>query len=110
MRRVALITWGILLVGFFTKADLHACGDKLLIGGRGVRFRLIHSGEVGSILLYKNPNLPKESRILDPKLSSVLRDAGHKLTVVKEFGELTADLQSRKYDLVIADPSDTPAV
>src|SRR5215831_1900801 len=104
MRRVALIILGILSVGVLTKMDLHACGDKLLIGGRGVRYRLIHSEVIGSILLYKNPNLPKDSRIRDPKLSSALKDVGYKLTVAMEINELTADLKSGKYDLVIADP------
>jgi hypothetical protein len=101
---------GILSIGVLTKIDVHACGDKLLLAGRGVRYALIHPGLTGSILLYKNPSLPKDSRIRDPKLSAALKGAGHKLTVATELNELTTRLKSGKYDLVIADPSDVPAV
>jgi len=89
------------------RGDLHACGNKILAGGRGLRYRLLRSNSQNpSILLYKNANLPEAAPINDPKLYSALQRAGHNLKIAWDLSEFDASLISGKYDLVVADESD----
>ena len=106
MRRLLLITFFLAFAIQIGKTDIQACGNKILAGGRGVRYRLIRSKNAASILLYNNPTLHGDSRITDPKLYSALKAAGHNFDIAADLNELQADLTTGKYDLVIADASD----
>ena len=80
-----------------------ACGDKLLVLGRGVRFQSRHTPRAVSVLLY----LPAATRgvgpLSDPKLESSLTEAGHKVRSVTSKEELNEALRSSQYDVVLTD-------
>ena len=105
MRRFLLIT---ALFGLTTtlRTDLQACGNKILVGGRGVRYRLMRARDAASVLLFNNSRLKPDSRIKDPKLYSALKAGGHTFSIATDLNELEADLTTGKYALIIADESD----
>jgi hypothetical protein len=106
MRRLLLIAFLSALAVEIGKTDIQACGNKILAGGRGVRYRLMRSKTAASVLLYNDPTLHGDSRIRDPKLYSALKTAGHNFSIATDLNELEADLTAGKYDLVIADASE----
>ena len=55
---------------------LHACGDKLMMLGRGIRFQSKHTPRAASVLLYL-PESATGQALTDPKLELALREAGH---------------------------------
>jgi hypothetical protein len=106
MRRLILIAFLTALAVQVGKTDGQACGNKILAGGRGVRYRLMRSKNAASVLLYNDPILQGDSRIRDPKLYSALKTAGHSFSIATDLNELEANLATGKYDLVIADSSE----
>jgi hypothetical protein len=106
MRRLLLMTFLSALAVQIGKTDIQACGNKILSGGRGLRYRLMRSNNTASVLLYNDPTLHGDSRIRDPKLYSALKTAGHNFSVATDLNELEADLTTGKYDLVIADAAE----
>ena len=83
-----------------------ACGDKLLIIGRGVRF---HS-RPASILGFAPPGSHSSAVIGDPAFQSAIRKAGHRMRIVKDPGELEEALKIGQYDIVVAEISDAANV
>jgi hypothetical protein len=87
-----------------------ACGDKLLLLGRGIRFQSRHTPHPASVLLY----LPAAARVggtlADPKLESALREAHHQVRAVGTRDELTAALRDGQYDVVLADIAEASEV
>ena len=86
------------------------CGDKLLILGRGVRFQGDSGSQAASILLYSHVGSPAAAAVGDPKFQSALRDAGHKVQAVGSREELDRALRTGKYDIILADFADAPAL
>lgn len=82
---------------------LHACGDKLLLLGRGIRFQSRHTPSAASVLLYLPAAIRSGGTLADPKLESALREAGHQVRSVDTKEELQAALQTARYDVVLAD-------
>ena len=90
---------------------LFACGDKLVLLGRGIRFqRMIATKHPATILVYLNPSAGISGADKEYQLRSLLKFAGHKPRAVSSAAELTTELGSGKYDLVLADYSDAPAL
>ena len=88
-----------------------ACGDKLVLLGRGIRFqRMIATKHPATILVYLNPSAGISGADREYQLRSLLKFAGHKPRAVSSAAELTSELGSGKYDLVLADYSDAPAL
>ncbi len=85
-----------------------ACGDKLLVLGRGVRFQGDAPAQPASILLYIHAGSPGSAMVGDLKFQSALRDAGHKLRAVGTRQELEETLQTGQYDIVLTDVADAP--
>ena len=86
-----------------------ACGDKLLVVGRGVKYsRAGGAMHTASILIYKNPSAPGGAVTGDAKFEESLKRAGHKVRAVVDAPDLDAALKSARYDLVLADPADSP--
>jgi len=85
-------------------APLRACGDKLLVLGRAVRFQSRHTPRAAAVLLY----LPQtgSSRLTDPNIESALREAGHTIRAVTTAADLDTALKSGSYDVVLANFSD----
>ena len=93
MRRIALILGLVVSLALSVgERPVGACGDKLLVLGRGVRFQSDIPLQPASILLYKLNN---------PGLQSVLREAGHKLEPVENRQDLESALKTGKYDIVL---------
>lgn len=84
-------------------APIHACGDKLLLLGRGIRFQSRHTPSPASVLLYLPASLRSGGTLADPKLESALREAGHQVRAVATIDELQDALRSGGHDVVLAD-------
>jgi hypothetical protein len=80
---------------------LDACGDKLLVLGRGIRFQSRHTPRAASVLLYLPP-APSGQSLSDPNLEPALREAGHTVHAVTTNEELGAALRTGGYDVVLA--------
>jgi hypothetical protein len=81
-------------------ARLEACGDKLLVLGRGIRFQSRHTPRAASVLLYL-PTAAAGQALSDPNLESALREAGHAVHAVTTTGELQDALRGGGYDVVL---------
>ena len=88
-------------------ALLHACGEKLLVLGRGIRFQSRHTPRAASVLLYL-PQSASGRPLTDPNLESALREAGHAVRAVTTNGDLETALRSGTYDVVLANVTDAP--
>src|SRR5215212_1986708 len=84
---------------------LDACGDKLMMLGRGIRFQSKHTPRAASVLLY----LPQNGAgrpLTDPNLESALREAGHSVRAVTTPADLESALRGGTYDVVLANVTD----
>jgi hypothetical protein len=109
MRRLFVLTLPCLAVVLLVASDLKACGDKLMLFGRGARYsQYQRTKKPLSIVLYKHPNLAKGSGVRD--FEAALKRVGHNLRVAKDLSQLNEALKSDKVDYVVADPSDVPAL
>jgi hypothetical protein len=88
-------------------ALLHACGEKLLALGRGIRFQSRHSPRPASVLLYL-PQSATGQPLTDPSLESALKEAGHAVRAATTSADLESALQSGSYDVVLANITDAP--
>jgi hypothetical protein len=84
-----------------------ACGDKLLILGRGARFDAPASSYPSRILLYVNPGSLTEPYKED-RLQLLLEKANHRLKSVKTREDLATELRTGNYALILADFADAP--
>ena len=100
------------LVGFVcTVQPLFGCGDKLVLLGRGIRFqRMIATKHPASILVYLNPSSGISAADREYQLRSLLKLAGHKPRAVATAAELSKEIGSGSYDLILADYSDAAAL
>jgi len=85
-----------------------ACGDKFVVLGRTAR--VITTKYPASILIYVNPASHMPAAMKEFRLDATLKKAGHKPRIVESSAELEQALASGKYDLVLADLSDSPGV
>ena len=86
---------------------LHACGDKLMMLGRGIRFQSKHTPRAASVLLYL-PASATGRPLTDPNLESALREAGHAVRAVTSPTDLDSALRSGTFDVVLANVTDAP--
>jgi len=63
-----------------------ACGDKLLVLGRGVKFGSINSSYHASIIAYVPDSVAQSAAVNDPHFQVALQKAGHKLLLVHQSG------------------------
>jgi hypothetical protein len=88
-------------------ALLDACGEKLLVLGRGVRFQARHTPRAASVLLYV-PQSASGRALTDPNFESALQEAGHAVRAVTSPTDLEAAVRSGSYDVVLANVTDAP--
>jgi hypothetical protein len=109
MRRPMFLTV-MLIAGIwaFGAGEAAGCGDKFVLVGRGML--VARSKYPSSILIFMNPasRLPEAEK--EFHLEATLKAAGHKATVAETPAELQKALASGKYDLVLADVADVPAL
>jgi hypothetical protein len=88
---------------------VEACGDKILMVGRGARFQRAYASlHPGRILVYTS-RTGASAAIRDEQLHKHLTKAGHKLTIAEDAAALAAALQTG-VDLVLADVGEAPAL
>ena len=86
---------------------LHACGDKLMMLGRGIRFQSKHTPRAASVLVYL-PESATGQALTDPKLESALREAGHSVRAVTSAADLESALRTGTFDVVLANVTHAP--
>jgi len=86
-----------------------ACGDKLLVIGRGVRFKHAYAPHQGNLVIYST-GTQSGATLRSTKLQTTLKQAGHKLQTVEGASQLDAVLKSGKVDLVLADFADLAGI
>jgi hypothetical protein len=107
MRKYLAAFFGVLAVVFLAAAPVLACGDKLVLLGRGIRFqRMLATKHPASILVYLRPESGISAADREYHFDSLLKLAGHKPHAVTNAAEFTKELGSNSYDLVLADYSD----
>jgi hypothetical protein len=90
---------------------LLACGDKLVLLGRGIRFqRMLATKHPARILVYLNPGSGISSADREYQLRPLLKLAGHKPQAVSSSADLAKEIGSGGYDLVLADYSEAAAL
>src|SRR5207302_10889337 len=87
-----------------------ACGDKLLMLGRGVKFGSISSSYHGSIIAYVPESVLQSAAINDAQFQQTVRKAGHRLRLVRQVDALAEAVQSGSYDIILVDPQDAALV
>jgi hypothetical protein len=88
-------------------APVHACGDKLMMLGRGIRFQSKHTPRAATVLLYL-PESATGQLLTDPKLEIALREAGHAVRAVTSPSDLETALGSGTFDVVLANFTHAP--
>ena len=91
------------LVFAFFSLEAMACGDSLYRVGKGVAYRVYTAPLPGSVLVYGQSEGAKV-------LAEALAKSGHGVRFVEDESELTSELSSGDYDVVIAAYSERNAV
>ena len=90
---------------------LEACGDKLLMVGRGIRFQRAYASEYpGTIVIYARVTASAKAAIRDSDLHKSLRQAGHSVSVIENAALLDQALRTVPVDVVLADIADAPMI
>jgi len=111
MTRRSLLFLGAFAGFFLSVQPLIGCGDKLVLLGRGIRFqRMLAAKHPASILVYLNPGSGISSADREYQLRPLLKLAGHKSHSVATAAELTREVDSGTYDLILLDYSDAAAL
>jgi hypothetical protein len=100
---VALLSTAVIQAG----VPVAACGDKLMMLGRGIRFQSKHTPRAAAVLVYL-PESASGEALTDPKLETALREAGHTVRTVTSPGELETALRGGTFDVVLANVSTAP--
>ena len=110
MRKLALaVLWSAGVIAF-CGGSANACGDKLLVLGRGIRLGTLLGNRTAKIIAYQHTGTHGAELIADPEFQSALKNAGYQLRVVRDTEELEVALRLGKYDLLVADIADATAV
>jgi hypothetical protein len=98
-----------LIAGMYQPLD--ACGDKLLLVGRGLKFQRAYASlNPGHVLVYARATLSANAAIRNPQLHRTLRQAGHSVSVIEDAGLLEQALRSTTVDVVLADVNEASRV
>ena len=86
-----------------------ACGDKLLVIGRGVRFQRAYAPRQANVVIYSNGN-QSGAALRSARLQTTLKQAGHKLQTAEGPSQLEEVLKLGKVDVVLADFADLAGI
>jgi hypothetical protein len=108
MRRTGLVL--LMVVGVMTGwRAAEACGDKLLLLGRSVKFQRAYASVYpGHVLIYAHPSTNKKAAIREPQFQKQLRQAGHAVSVIEDASLLEQALRTTKVDVVLVDLMEVP--
>lgn len=111
MRKLSAAVFGVLCGLLLASPSLLACGDKLVLLGRGIRFqRMLATKHPATILVYLKPATGIAAADREYELRAILKFAGHKPLAVTSASEFSTELGSGKYDVVLADYADAPGL
>jgi len=88
--------------------DALACGDKLVVVGRGLHAKGVKAPQRASILLFAEPKSSVAAALEDGNFRKDLERAGHRLRSATSKEELEAALGTGTYDLLLADLKAAP--
>lgn len=109
MNRKALAIAAVVAGGLlFSAAVAQACGDKFVVFGRGER--ISRSRFPTTILIYMSPGSRIEAVEKEYHMEAILKAAGHRTLVVESQSDIQKELATGRYELVLADFADTPAL
>jgi len=104
-----LVVVAVIAVGSLLRAvAVEACGDKFVLIGRGAR--VARAKYPSSILIFMNPASRIPAAEKEFHVEAILKAAGHKARVAENEAEVRREVESGKYDLVLADVTDVPAL
>jgi hypothetical protein len=99
------------LAGSSFSSGILACGDKFLVLSRGTRFeRPGAASRTASVLVYTNPSSQLPQGLAGLSIEATLRKAGYRPFLVSSSSALDQALSQRKWDVVVVDIADGPAV
>jgi hypothetical protein len=98
-----LIAVSVLFASLVLTMNAVACGDSLYRVGKGVSYRVYTAPLPGSVLVYGQSEGARQ-------LAEALAQSGHGVRLVDNQIELSTELQSGDYDVVIAPYSEHAAV
>jgi hypothetical protein len=84
----------------------NACGDKLLVLGRALRFSTISPERPAVILAYAPQGSIVSAVVNEPQWLAAMEKGKHRVRVIQELGGIIAALSSERYDLVLVSLSD----
>jgi DNA-binding NtrC family response regulator len=105
-----LLAAGLAGVALAMGGDALACGDKLVIVGRGMRPKRAKGSVPASILVFADPKGSMPAALDEGHLRQDLEKAGHRVRSVGSREELDSALGTGSYDLVFTDIKSAPAV
>jgi hypothetical protein len=86
-----------------------ACGDKLLLVGRSVKFQRAYAAvHPGHVLIYARPSTSTKAAIREPQFQKQLRQAGHAVSVIEDAALLEQALRTTPVDIVLVDLMEVP--
>lgn len=100
--KIRIVLMSALMAGVFS-VDAVACGDSLYRVGKGVSYRVYTAPLPGSVLVYGESEGAKQ-------LAEALAQSGHGVRLVDNQIDLTTELESGNYDVVIAPYSEHDSV
>jgi hypothetical protein len=100
----------IMLLAVGMTADLLACGDKFLIGGRGTRYQRPKNARAASVLIYADPASAVAASLKKAKVESLLKLEGHRAVKVATLEQLSSVVSSGRYDVILTAASDSANV
>src|SRR5689334_918644 len=109
VQRLRLVGAALVSVALLGGTVALACGDKLLLIGRGVRFQRAYAPHPANVVIYSN-GTQSGATLRSAKLRTTLKQAGHKLQTAADSSQLDEALKSGKVDVVLADFADLASI
>ena len=97
-RRFGLL---VVILALGMTADLFACGDKFLIGGRGTRYQRPKNARAATVLIYADPTSTVTATLKKAKIESLLKLEGHRATKVLTLDQLSTIVSNGRYDVIL---------
>src|SRR5687767_12947541 len=97
MKQRMLVATACVLFALISAREAAACGDKLLVVGRGARFQR------GYVAVHPTSVLLVDTNRASNDVMASLRRAGHRVDVVKTAADARGAVAAKKYEIVLAD-------
>lgn len=111
MRRRAWIGAVLVVLGFGAVDRLAACGDKYLSLGIGTHYhRSAAERRAAAVLMYANPGSDLSRLLTTLPVEAAMNKDGYRPVIASSPSELDAELQKRKWDVIVVDGRDTATV